>query len=168
MHIERDDWKSKCEVCHEEITFGKWKCAKRQGNHKSPEKVYFHLGGAHIQHPREKRGWSPAVVLRAGTEATNTLTGEKYLVPTIRVVFSQQTVVTTDPEIQYYLDTKNDLSIAWGDEGQRLWQKIYLTPDQQSDLAKAELDRVNTQIREQNALLDSIKGRTKGKEQVSA
>ena len=117
MQVFAENWKAKCVACGKDVTYPDWKCPKLPGHHKVDERVYFHLGGGHIQNPRERRGWSPQIILRAGTEATDTRTGEKYLVPTIRVIFAGQQVTTQDPEIQFYLETKNDNSIVWGDEG---------------------------------------------------
>jgi hypothetical protein len=159
MYVAAEDWKAKCRVCKEDVTFSNWKCSKLPGHHKVNEQTYFHLGGGHIQNARERRGWSPQVILRAGSEATDTRTGEKYLVPTIRVVFGAQQVTTEDPEIQFYLETKNDNSIAWGPEGRKSWDRIYLTPEQQGEIARKELDNLHKQIADQNSLLEQTKSR---------
>jgi len=168
MFIDAESWKSKCAVCGEEITFPNWKCKKKPGHHRVTEKTYFHLGGSFLQNWRERRGWSPQILLRAGTEATDALSGQKYVVPTIRVIFSGQQLTTSDPEVQFYLDSKNDDSIVWGDEGRKGWERIYLTPDQQSDLAKIELEKLHKQISDQNALLEQTKSRVAGKQGSAA
>ena len=168
MFTQAEDFKKKCIVCNKEVSYPDWKCAKLPGHHKVAEEVYFHLGGGHLQNPRERRGWSPQVILRAGNEATDTRTGEKYLVPTIRVVFSGQQVVTNDPEVQFYLQTKNDNSIVWGEEGKKLWDKIYLTPEQQSEIARKQLDDLHKQIEDGNALLEQTKARVGKGAPVSA
>ena len=159
MRVLAENWKAKCIACGKDVTYPDWKCPKLPGHHKVAEKVYFHLGGGHIQNPRERRGWSPQIILRAGTEATDTRTGEKYLVPTIRVIFAGQQVTTQDPEIQFYLETKNDNSIVWGDEGLKAWQKNYLTQEQQSEMARAELEGLHKQIADQNTLLEQTRSR---------
>jgi hypothetical protein len=159
MFTQAEDFKKKCLACGENVTYPNWKCKKLPGHHKVAEQVFFHLGGGHIQNPRERRGWSPQVILRAGNEATDTRTGEKYLVPTIRVVFAGQQVTTQDPEVQFYLETKNDNSIVWGEEGKKAWDRIYLTADQQKEIAQRELDSLHKQIEDGNALLEQTKAR---------
>lgn len=168
MYTQAEDFKKTCLVCKKEVTFPNWKCERLPGHHKVAEVVFFHLGGGHIQNPRERRNWSPQVILKAGTEATDTRTGEKYLVPTIRVVFSGQQVVTQDPEIQFYLETKNDNSIAWGDEGRKNWDRIYLTPEQQSEIARKELDKIHREIEDGNNLLAQTRQRIAGKTSPAA
>jgi hypothetical protein len=163
MHVFAENWKAKCIACGKEVSYPNWKCEKLPGHHKVAEQVYFHLGGGHIQNPRERRGWSPQVILRAGNEATDTRTNEKYLVPTIRVVFASQQVTTQDPEVQFYLETKNDNSIAWGEEGRKRWDAIYLTPDQQAELARTALAAVHKELDDANLLLTQTKARVAGK-----
>lgn len=85
------------------------------------------------------------------------------LEPTIRVWFSSQQLTTEDPEIQFLIETKGDQTIAWGEEGRKAWQRIYLTQEQQKDVANAELESINKQIRDQNALLADVQSRTKNK-----
>lgn len=159
MHVAAENWKKKCVVCGEEVTYPNWKCKKIPGHHKIAEETYFHLGGSHLQHPRERRGWSPQVILKAGQEITDPRTGAKMLEPTIRVIFAQQQMTTQDPEIQFYLETKNDNVIVWGAEGLKAWQKIYLTQEQQSEMAKAELEGIHKQIADSNALLEQTRAR---------
>ncbi len=159
MHVFAENWKAKCSVCGEEVTYPNWKCKKMPGHHKVADQTYFHLGGGHLQNWREKRGWSPMVILKAGTEITDPRTGAKMLEATIRVVFAQQQVSTQDPEVQFYLETKNDNSIVWGEEGLKQWQKIYLTQDQQSEMARAELEGLHKQIADQNVLLEQTRAR---------
>jgi len=168
MNVFAENWKAKCTVCGKEVTFGNWKCEKMPGHHKVAEQVYFHLGGGHLQNWRERRGWSPQMILKAGIELTDPRTGAKMLEPTIRVFFAGQQLVTADPELQFYLETKNDQSLAWGDEGRKLWEKIYLTPDQQGELAKKELEKLHKQISDQNALLEQTKSRVAGKQGSAA
>ncbi len=171
MHVAAENWKAKCLACGKEVTFerddqhpnGNWQCEKLPGNHKVQEKTYFHLGGSHIQNWRERRGWGPQVILRAGYSVTDPRTGVQSLEPTLRVWFSNQQLTTEDPSIQFLIETKNDNCIGWGEEGRRNWQRIYLTQEQQKDLANAELDSLNKQIRESNALLADVQGRSKGK-----
>lgn len=168
MHTAPANWKKKCLVCGQEVSFrrtedkpeGDFSCKKLPGNHKVEEVTYFHLGGSHIQHPRERRGWSPQIILRAGYPVTDQKTGLSRLVETVRVYFANQQLVTEDPEIQFLVETKNDNSIAWGVEGKKLWEKIYLTVDQQKDLANAELEAINKRITEGNALLADVQGRS--------
>lgn len=171
MHVAAENWKAKCVACGEEVTFerkpgmdgGDWRCKKLPGHHRVQEKTYFHLGGAHLQHWRERRGWGPQVILRAGYAVTDPRTGAQSLEPTIRVWFSGQQLTTEDPEIQFLIETKGDQTIAWGEEGRKAWQRIYLTQSQQTDLANAELENINRQIREQNSLLSEVQSRTKNK-----
>lgn len=167
MHTKPEDFKKKCLACGKEVSFhrtaekpeGDWACSKLPGNHKFEERVYFHLGGAHLQHPRERRGWSPQVILRAGYPVTDQKTGVQRLVATIRVIFSGQQLPTEDSELQFLLETKNDATIVWGEEGKKNWQRIYLTQDQQKDLANAELEAINRKIQESNSLLAGVKER---------
>jgi ABC-type Fe3+-citrate transport system substrate-binding protein len=163
MHVAQENWKATCLVCKKEIQYGEWKCDKLPGSHKVQEKTYFHLGGSHLQNWRERRGWSPQVILRAGYGITDPRTGAQTLEPTVRVYFSNQQLTTEDPQIQFLVETKNDMTIAWGEEGHKSWQKIYLTQDQQKDLANSELENLNKQIRESNALLAEVQGRGKTK-----
>jgi hypothetical protein len=163
MHVFAENWKAKCIACGKEVTYPNWKCEKLPRHHKVAEQTYFHLGGGHIQHPRERRGWSPQVILKAGSEATDTRTGEKYLVSTIRVVFAGQQVTTQDPEVQFYLETKNDNSIAWGEEGKARWDAIYLTPDQRAEVARKQLAAVHKELDDANTLLAQTKARVAGK-----
>jgi hypothetical protein len=64
---------------------------------------------------------------------------------------------TTDPQEQYYLD--QHAGVLQGDEGKAEWDKMYLTPQQQLDKSNQKLADVQRQIKEQNALLDTVKER---------
>ena len=81
MNVFAENWKAKCTVCGKEVTFGNWKCEKMPGHHKVAEQVYFHLGGGHLQNWRERRGWSPQMILKAGIELTDPRTGPRCLSP---------------------------------------------------------------------------------------
>jgi hypothetical protein len=176
MHVAAENWKAKCLACGEEVTFtrdeqhpnGNWQCSKLPKHHKVQERTYFHLGGAHIQNWRERRGWGPQIILRAGYSITDPRTGVSSLEPTVRIWFSGQQLTTEDPEIQFLLETKNDACIAWGEEGKKNWQRIYLTQEQQKDLANAELESLNRQIRDGNALLADVQSRSKSKQTAAA
>ncbi len=163
MFTREEEFKKKCLVCGQDVTYPDWKCPKLPGHHKVAEVIYFHLGGGHIQHPRERRGWSPQIILKAGYEEVDPRTQQKHLVPTIRVVFAEQRLVTQDPEVQFYLERKNDNSIAWGEEGKKLWEKIYLTPEQQSEIARKALASAHKELEDMNALLAQTKARVAGK-----
>lgn len=176
MHTPAEQWKAKCLACGETVTFerdaahpdGNWDCKKLPGHHKVQEKIYFHLGGGHLQNLRERRGWSPTVILRAGYAITDPKTGAQMMQPTIRVTFPGQQLATEDPEIQFLVEKKNDKSIAWGNEGRREWQRVYLSQEQQKDLANAELESINKQIRDSNALLADVQGRAKAKQPAAS
>lgn len=164
MQVDVDSWKGKCLVCGEEVTYPNWKCSKRPGNHRLADQTYFHLGGSHLQNWRERRGWGPLVILRPGQETADPRNPKNLiLTATLKVRFDSQQVVTNDPEMQFLLETKNDACIAWGPEGKKAWERIYLTPDQQKDMAKAELETLSKQIAEQNELLASVQKRNAGK-----
>ncbi len=163
MYTNAENFKKKCLACGEDVTYPNWKCSKRPGHHRVAEVIYFHLGGGHIQHPRERRGWSPQVILKAGYEEIDPRTQQKHLVPTIRVVFAAQQLATEDPEVQFYLETKNDNSIAWGPEGKKNWDRIYLTPEQQTEIVKRELENAHKELDDANTLLAQTKQRVAGK-----
>lgn len=165
MHTAAEEYKAKCEVCKESVVYDEsrnWmKCSRLPGHHRVEEKTYFHLGGAHLQNLIDRRGWSPMVILRAGTEIIhNRDTGEKSISPTVKVIFMMQKVITSDPEIQFYLETKGDRDIVWGKEGEDQWAKVYFTPDQQAARKRAELEALDRKITEQNALLAETQSRT--------
>jgi len=171
MHTAAEEFKAKCEVCKEQVTYDEskaWaKCAKLPGNHRVEEKIYYHLGGSHLQNLIDRRGWSPMVILRAGTEIVlNRETGQKGISPTLKVVFLMQKVITSDPEIQFLLETKGDRDIVWGKEGENEWAKVYFTPDQQAARKRAELEAIERKIVEQNSLLAETQQRAQKQQAV--
>ena len=164
MHTAPEDYKAKCEVCKQEVTYDEskdWaKCTKLPGNHRVEEKVYYHLGGSHLANLIDRRGWAPMVILRAGTDIIiNRATGEKAISPTKKVIFMQQKVITSDPEIQLLLEAKGDRDIVWGKEGENDWARVYFTPDQQAARKRAELEALERKIAEQNTLLADTQAR---------
>lgn len=166
MYTAPEEYKAKCEVCKQEVEYDEtksWaKCSRLPRNHRVEERHYYHLGGSHLQNLIDRRSWSPTVILRPGTEViANAGTGEKSISQTIKVVFSMQRLITDDPELQFYLETKNSRDIVWGKEGEEQWKKIYFTPDQQAAMKRAELESLDRKIDERNALLADTQSRTK-------
>jgi hypothetical protein len=53
------------------------------------------------------------------------------------VQFGDGKLRPADPAVQFYLEQKPD--IAFGEGGEKMWREIYLTPQQNLDIAKAEL-----------------------------
>jgi hypothetical protein len=165
MHTAPEEYKAKCEVCKEAVAYDEskdWaKCTRLPGHHRVEEKTYYHLGGSHLANLIDRRGWSPMVILRAGTDIViNRGTGEKAISPTLKVIFMMQKVTTSDPEIQLLLEMKGDRDIVWGKEGEEQWMKTYFTPDQQAARKRAELEALDRKITEQNALLAETQQRT--------
>lgn len=137
-----------CLTCKREVRFSAGFTTKAHpGNHQLPMKIYYHPGGAHIRDIRDRRRFSPTLILRPATERFSESSGQ-YEVrrPQLAVTFHDGKFGTSDAELQYYLD--HEAEVQSGDEGKKMWNRIYLTEEQQTSVAKNELEQVQNQLRE--------------------
>jgi hypothetical protein len=149
------DWRATCEACGQIFAYPDFECSKKPGHHLVPLKTYYHLGGGHIQNIRDRNLFTPMLNLKADRDirdSTGTISHQDGLIITFR---PRGLYETTDPEEQYFLDHK--VGVAQGPEGLAAWEKMYLTTEQQLTKAKTQLEETQRQIREGNALLDSVK-----------
>lgn len=143
-------WPRKCTSCGEETQFngmdeklnGFGPCKKHRGKHVVASVVYYHSGARDIQDQRDRRKFSPTIVLIPPYDAI--VDGKRHLTRSLTVNFYDGKYETCDPEEQYFLEEKRD--IAWGETGKKMWEEIHLTAQQRTDIAKAELDSLNAQI----------------------
>lgn len=149
-----------CTVCKKGFDYPDFDCTRQPGKHSVETKNYYHLGGASIQNPRDRRMFSPTVVLNAGKERISD-SGDSVTLGRVVITFNDGgTFSTSDPEQQYYLDRKH--GISEGEEGLKAWQKIYLTPEQRKNVAETELAEIDRKIREQNDVLARAKAQSNG------
>jgi hypothetical protein len=127
--------------------------------------IYYHPGARDIQDQRDRRRFSPDVVLIPGYDYIDPQSGKMTLTRRLHAQFYDGKFETSDPEQQFYLDQKGD--IQSGDEGLQMWRSIYLTTDQNLGIQKAELENVTRQLREGNTLLEQLKAKQSGKQPVA-
>jgi hypothetical protein len=149
------DWSATCEICGQTFRYPDFECSKQPGHHSLPTKTYYHLGGGHIQSIRDRNMFTPMLNLKADRDIRDSTGVIAHQDGLIVHFLPRGLYETSDPEEQYFLDHKN--GVAQGPEGLKEWEKMYLTTDQQLTKAKAQLEETQRQIREGNALLDSVK-----------
>lgn len=161
-------WTKKCIACDEEVKYGAFApCKAKPGNHTLESKTYYHPGARGVADQRDRRNFAPLVILQASYDALDQNTG-KFVVKTagLSVQFFDGKYETDNAELQFHLDNKVGLSS--GEEGLKMWREIYLTPEQQTNIAKAELEQLNRRIKEGNDLLAQVKANVKSGKQASA
>lgn len=154
-------WPRKCTACGDSVEFnGKdqdWNgfgpCKRSRGKHSVAAVIYYSPGARDIQDQRDRRRFSPTIVLIPGYDRI--IDGKPIQTRKLVVQFQDGKLETIDPEVQYMLEEKKD--VAWGAAGLQMWREIYLTITQQNDLAKAELEVTKREIRESNDLLAQVK-----------
>jgi hypothetical protein len=144
-----------CTACGGAIQYPDFSCDGQPGNHQLPLKTYYHLGGAHIQDRRDRRRFSPTLILKPAREYFNRTSQETTAEPQLLAVFSDGKYSTRDAQIQYLLDRHSE--VVHGDEGLAQWRKIYLTDEQQTLVMKNEVAELDREIAERKALLDKVK-----------
>lgn len=163
--LKARDWKTTCIVCGKTFGFADgFECESQPGRHVVAPKEYYHLGAGHIQSIRDRRGWSPSLNLVSDIEVRDKVTGNITRIEGLIVRFRDGKYESTDPMEQYHLDMHP--AVMSGQDGLAAWEKMYLTPDQQTAKAQAQLADLQKQIRESNALLDRVK--QKGERDVAA
>jgi hypothetical protein len=163
----------KCLDCAAEVAFdgtdmeyqGFGPCKKHPGNHVVEAVTYYHPGARDIQDIRDRRKFSPVIHLVPVYHRIDPKTGNSIQTKGLQVQFGDGKLDTADPQIQFYLEQKPD--IAFGEGGLKMWREIYLNPQQNLDIAKAELADTQRQIRESNELLAQVKANTKAGKQAS-
>jgi hypothetical protein len=157
-------WPRKCTACGETVDYNgedaKWfgfgPCKKKIGNHIVEPVTYYHPGGKGIQDLRDRRIFAPDVILLPVYEYQ--AEGGKILkTHGVSAHFYDGKFETADPEQQWYLDQKG--GILSGPDGLKMWREIYLTTEQNLHIQKAELEDVQRQIKEGNALLEQVKAK---------
>lgn len=153
----------RCKVCNAVVEYPNFQCSKQPGRHVVESKTYYHAGSATIQSIRDRRKFSPTIILKHEKQRMD----ENNLIvtePGIDVQFFDAQYTTADPEEQYYLErlgAKNE--IFWGDEGLQMWRRNQLTDAQQVEIQKAELADLTEKVRkvkESQDLLAQVKART--------
>jgi hypothetical protein len=164
-----ETWSKKCTLCDTAVEydgtdpkfFGFGPCKKKVGNHLVESKTYYHPGGRDIQDQRDRRRFAPHIILLPVYEY-QAEGGKIFKTHGVEANFYDGKFETADPEQQWYLDQK--AGIMSGDEGLKMWRQIYLTETQNLNIAKAELEDVNRQIKESNDLLAQVKAKQAGKQ----
>ena len=153
------NWKNRCLACGLEFTYADgFDCAAQPGRHTVESKEYYHLGAGHIQNIRERRKFSPTLNLKSDMEVRDKITGQISRVEGVLVHFREGgKYETSDPQEQYYLDMHP--AVMSGKEGMDAWDRMYLTQDQQTQKAQSQLQELQRQIRDSNALLDRVKSK---------
>lgn len=145
-------------------------CKKHPGKHRVESVIFYHSGARDIQDQRDRRKFSPQIVLRAGLTKMDESSGVRTVVSKpLMVHFGDGKYETADPEIQFYLYT--NAQCATGPEGERMWREIYLNSDQRNaiiDGENKELEAKNRKLREDNALLEQVKANQKSGRPASA
>jgi hypothetical protein len=147
-----------CLKCQKTFDYPDWKCSKKPGNHVVEEKTYYHPGASDNPDVKQRRYFSPRITLLPSYESKNPHTGETIKTTECFAQFADGRFNTTDPEQIYYLDEKE---FPTGEEGLALWRSIYLSPEKQADIARAELADTKRQIKENNELLAAEKAKRK-------
>ena len=155
--ISPENWKEQCTACGKEVTYASgFKCAAKPGNHRLQNVTFYHTGGRDLQHPFDRRNWSPTLIYPRA-DVFNERTGKSIPQPPLEIHFQQTGKLDSDDaEVIFNLQT-NSQAVGWGRDGRQTWEKIYLTPESRKNLAEQELARVNAQLQEQNALLEQTK-----------
>lgn len=159
--MQENTWPRKCLGCGDNVEFNgteeNWQgfgpCKKSRGKHTVAAITYFHPGARDVQDLRDRRKFAPTIVLMPRYDRV--IDGKPVQSRALNVQFYDGKLETSDPEVQYLLEEK--LDIAWGEGGLRMWREIYLTPEQQGNIAKAELADTQRQIRESNDLLAQVR-----------
>lgn len=149
------EYKAKCTVCKEEVKYPDFVCKKQHGNHQVEARSYFHLGGRSVTDMRDRKNFSPQVILvPAYTEIDKT--GRPTLSRCVKAEFSYGKFVTSDPEEQYHLERRVQMG---GDivTDEKQWEAVYLTEKQQIDKERAELEALKAQMKDTNPLLEKVK-----------
>lgn len=162
-------WSRKCTLCAATVEydgsdpkfFGFGPCKKKAGNHQVESVTYYHPGARSIQDQRDRRLFSPHVILLPVYEY-QAEGGKVFKTHGVDAQFSDGKFETNDPEKQWYLDQKGD--IMTGPEGLEMWRSIYLTTEQNLGIQKAELAETQRQIKESNSLLEQLKAKQGGKQ----
>jgi hypothetical protein len=165
--LKARNWKATCLVCGK--TFGYadgFQCDAQPGKHVIQNKEYYHLGAGHIQSIRDRRMFTPSLNLKSDIEVRDKVTGQISRIEGLIVHFRESgRYDSSDPEEQYYLDMHH--GVVSGMEGLAAWDKMYLTPEQQTHKAQTQLADLHKQIRESSALLDRVKEQ-KGEKNAAA
>lgn len=144
-------------------------CKRHPGKHRVECKTYYHSGARDIQDQRDRRKFSPQINLVPSYPKQDPKTGLTVNTRGLMVQFGDGKLDTEDPEVQFYLDRNPE--VGYGEAGLRMWRDIYLNEKQQTDVAKAELvdlEVKNRKLREENALLEQVKGNTRAGKVASA
>lgn len=141
-------------------------CKKHPGNHVVESVLYYHPGARDIQDLRDRRKFAPVIHLVPVYHRIDPKTGNSIQTKGLSVQFGDGKLQTSDPEVQFYLQQK--LDIAFGEGGEKMWREIYLTPQQNLDIAKAELADTQRKIKESNDLLARVQANVKSGKQASA
>lgn len=166
--MKPQDWKDTCTSCEEVISLKTgFLCAATGGKHIVAMKTFYHLGGKSVADPRQRRLWAPLLICKPGIEKRDPSTGETSTVSGVQVQFEQSGLYhTEDAEKQFYLMTKYEL--PYGPEGQKLWNQVYLTGDQQKVLLEDQLAKLQKQVDDQNNHLANVQQQTRVNEQAAS
>lgn len=172
-----EHWPKKCVDCQAEINYngedlehlGFGPCKKHPGNHRVESITFYHSGARDIQDQRDRRRFSPQIVLLPSYPKVDPKTGLAVPTKGLMVQFYDGKYETDDPAKQFFLLTNAQCAI--GPEGERMWREIYLTADQREAIVSAEnsqLEAKNRKLREENAILEQVKANTRSGKPASA
>jgi hypothetical protein len=149
-----------CTECLRPVIYPNFNAENHAGKHRLPAKTYYHPGGRHIADLRDRRRFSPTLILRPAREYFDAKQQMAIAESQLAAKFSDGKYTTTDAEEQYYLDRHPEPKT--GDAGLEMWRSIYLTADQQTNVKKAELADLDRQINERKGLLETVQAGAKG------
>lgn len=147
------------------VNFGFGPCKAKPGNHVVEPVTFYHPGARDIQDLKDRRKFAPVIILVPSYESQDPKTGNKTKTRGVSVQFNDGRYETGNPEEIFYLRQKPD--IAEGDEGLKMWQKIYLTPEQLNKVNEATLADQERRIRENQDLLAQVKANQASGKQAS-
>jgi hypothetical protein len=167
--MAENKWPKPCELCKADVDYdgtdtkfyGFGPCKKKTGNHLVESKTYYHPGARSVADQRDRRLFSPHVILLPVYEY-QAEGGKVFKTHGVDAQFSDGKFETADPEQQWYLDQKGD--IISGEAGLSMWRSIYLTETQNLDISRNELAETHRQIKESNELLANLKAKQQGKQ----
>lgn len=159
--MEQQTWPRKCVHCDAKVEYngadvennGFGPCKKRRGKHEVESVVYYHTGARDLQDGRLRRAFAPTVILIPVYDRM--VDGKHIQSRGLSVQFVDGKLETSDPEIQFHLEDKRD--VLRDEAGLKAWREIYLSVEQQNNIAQAELAETQRQIRESNDLLAQLK-----------
>lgn len=150
----------KCLECGKEFKPGDYLCAGGVKHSVESKRYYMDDAPTHTEwrdgRPFINKGASQTIVLNVPPERKERDGDEVRTIPGGSVTFVRGMFETADPEIQFYLDRKNNLC------SEARWRDVYLNDDEKINIRNLELAARESRLQErENELLASVKGKAK-------